>query len=84
MDVRSYTHVRQNLAGVMDEVCDRRTPIVISRQNARAVVMISLEEFNAMAETLHLLSSPRNAERLRRGIAEAEGGRTVEREPLDE
>lgn len=47
MDVKSYSHVRQNLAGIMDEVCASREPVVVTRQNAQPVVMMSLDEFNA-------------------------------------
>jgi antitoxin YefM len=83
MDVLTYSHVRQNLARVMDEVCDERTPVVVSRQNARAVVMMSLEEFNAIEETMHLLRSPRNAKRLMRSIANAEAGKARVRKPSD-
>ena len=75
MDVRSYTHVRQNLARVMDQVCKSRAPLIISRQNAESVVMMSLEEFNAWEATLHLLRSPRNARRLRQSIAHAQAGK---------
>lgn len=75
MDVKSYTHVRQNLAGVMDEICASREPVVVTRQNAASVVMMSLDEFNAMEETMHLLRSPRNAERLLKSIANADAGR---------
>ncbi|MBC7907930.1 MAG: type II toxin-antitoxin system prevent-host-death family antitoxin [Rhodospirillaceae bacterium] len=82
MDVKSYTHVRQNLAGVMDEICASREPVVVTRQNASSVVMMSLDEFNAMEETLHLLRSPRNADELLKSIAEIEAGRVVERDLL--
>ena len=75
MSVVSYTHLRQNLAAVMDEVCDGCAPVIVTRQNACAVVMLSLEEFEGMQETLHLLSSPRNAERLLESIAQAEVGK---------
>jgi antitoxin YefM len=74
MSVVSYTHLRQNLAAVMDEVCDSHSPVIVTRQHARSVVMVSLEEFESMQETLHLLRSPRNAERLLRSIARAEAG----------
>jgi antitoxin YefM len=74
MSVVSYTQLRQNLAAVMDEVCDSRAPMIVTRQNARSVVMLSLEEFESIEETLHLLRSPRNAERLMRSIASAEAG----------
>lgn len=79
MDVKSYSHVRQNLASVMDEVCASREPVVVTRQNAQPVVMMSLDEFSAWEETLHLLKSPRNAEELMRSIAQADAGAAVER-----
>jgi antitoxin YefM len=75
MDVLSYTHVRQNLKRVMDEVCASKAPIVVTRQNASAVVMMPLEEYHALEETLHLLSSPRNAGRLAEALEEAKAGR---------
>lgn len=82
MDVLSYTRVRQNLKRVMDEVCQKKTPIIISRRNASSVVVMSLNEYNAMEETLHLLRSSRNAQRLLRSIANAESGKLVRREPI--
>ncbi len=82
MHVLSYTHVRQNLKRVMDEVCDKKTPIIVKRQNASSVVVMSLDEYNAMEETLHLLRSSRNARRLLRAIADAESGKLVRREPI--
>lgn len=84
MNVLSYTHLRQHLARVMTEVCDQRTPVVVTRQNAEPVVMMSLEEFNALQETLHLLGNPRNAQRLMDSIAEAEAGRLAEHRLSDE
>lgn len=83
MDVKSYSHVRQNLAGIMDEVCASREPVVVTRQNAQSVVMMSLDEFNAWEETLHLLKSPKNAEALMRSIAEIEAGRAAGHDLLD-
>lgn len=84
MDVKSYTNVRQNLAGVMDEVCRSGAPVVVTRQNAASVVVMSLDEFHAMEETIHLLKSPRNAERLLRAIADANAGRIAEHPLADE
>jgi len=65
----------------MDEVCDSRAPLVVTRQNARPVVILSLEEYESIAETLHLLRSPANAERLLRSIASAEAGEAADRDP---
>jgi len=76
MDVITYSDTRANLKEVMDRVVADRTPVVVTRQKAEAVVMVSLADWNAMEETLHLLSSPRNADRLRASIRqlEAKGG----------
>jgi antitoxin YefM len=85
--VVSYTELRSNLAAVMDEVCDSAAPVVVTRQGARPVVMRSLAGRESSEETLHLLSTRANAERLLRAIARAEAGegraRTVV-EPADE
>ena len=79
----SYTDLRGNLAKYMDEVCDSRAPLHITRQNARTVVMLSEEEYEGMIETFHLLHSPKNAERLRRSIKAAESGKLVERKLIE-
>ncbi|WP_439580613.1 type II toxin-antitoxin system Phd/YefM family antitoxin [Elioraea sp.] len=83
MDVVTYTHARQNLAKLMDETQANHEPIVINRQQKGSVVMMSLEDYNGLMETLHLLRSPRNAERLLRSIRQAERGEVVIREPID-
>jgi antitoxin YefM len=70
----SYTELRANLASYMDEVCDSRTPLFVTRQNARSVVILSEDEYEGILETLHLLRSPANAERLLRSIATANSG----------
>ena len=70
----TYTELRSNLATYMDEVCNSRVPLLVTRQNARSVVMIAEDEYQAMMETLHLLRSPPNAARLLRSIEEADAG----------
>lgn len=64
MDAFTYTQVRQNFASVMDKVCDDHLPIIITRQNRDPVVMISLEDYNGIEETLYLMRSPENYARL--------------------
>ena len=54
MDIISYTEARQNLAATMDKVSDGDV-VIITRRKAEAVVMISLEDFNSMQETMYLL-----------------------------
>jgi antitoxin YefM len=67
----SYSKLRDNLASYMDEVCNGRAPLVITRRNARSVVLISEEDYDGLMETVHLLNSPANAVRLLRSIADA-------------
>ena len=69
MDAISYTAARQNLAKTMNRVCSDHEPIIITRNNEPSVVMISLEDFNALEETAYLHRSPKNAKRLLESIA---------------
>jgi antitoxin YefM len=80
MDVLTYSDARANLKDVMDRVVNDQTQVIVTRQKAEAVVMVSLSEWNAIAETTHLLSSPANAERLRRSIEQMDEGKGQERE----
>ena len=77
MDAKSYSAVRKDLAKTMEKVCNDHSPVIITRQNARAVVMMSLEDFNAIEETAYLLRSPANAEKLRQSIKQAEEGKVT-------
>jgi antitoxin YefM len=72
MEAATYTQIRNNFASVMNKVCDDHNPIIITRQNARPVVMISLEDYNAIEETLYLIRSPRNAARLSKALQDLE------------
>ena len=85
MDHVSYTDLRQNLARYLDEAVESRAPLLVTRQNGKGdVVMLSAEEFAGWQETVHLLSSPRNAERLVRSIRQLEAGRGEVRELIED
>ena len=83
MDVISYTAARTTLKETMERVCKDHAPVIITRQNAPSVVMMSLEDYEAIEETLYLLRAPANAARLARSIADIEAGRVTERELLE-
>lgn len=69
IEVTTYTDARQNLSAFMDKACDRNAAVIITRQNKKPVVMISLDVYNAhMDETDYLTSSPANAKRLQEAI----------------
>jgi antitoxin YefM len=80
MEAITYSAARQNMASTMDSVCDDHAPIIITRKNKRSVVMLSLEEYNSLAETAYLLRSPKNAVRVLEAIAELDKGNGVERQ----
>jgi antitoxin YefM len=84
VDVINYTDARQNLKDVMDRVVADMSPVVVTRQKADAVVMISLAQWNSIEATLHLLSSPRNAERLHEAIQQLDAGHGTERELIED
>lgn len=79
MDTITYTTVRANLADTMDRVCEDHAPIIITRSKAKSVVMMSLDDYNALEETAYLLRSPKNARRLLESIAELETDNGTER-----
>ena len=58
MDVVTYTDARASLKDVMDRVIYDHIEVVVTRKKREAVVMISLDEYNAIQETLHLQKSP--------------------------
>jgi len=80
MDAISYTAVRANLSKTMEKVCVDHAPVIITRKNEAAVVMMSLEDYQALEETAYLLRSPANARHLLESIAELEAGNGLERE----
>ena len=71
----TYTKARQTLAETMNRVCDHHEPVIITRQRFPSVVMISLEDYNAIMETAYLLRSPDNAARLREALHVADAGK---------
>lgn len=80
MDVITYTDARASLKEVMDRVIHDHVEVVVTRKKREAVVMISLDEYNSIQETLHLLKSPANARRLEEAISQLDAGRGTERD----
>jgi antitoxin YefM len=64
MSTITYSAAREKFAETMDRVCDNHQPIVVTRQKRRSVVILSLEDYEALNETAYLLRSPANARRL--------------------
>lgn len=75
MNAINYSTARKNLASTMEAVCQDRDPVIITKNNDCAVVMISLADYRSMVETDYLLRSPKNAERLMKAMEAANGGK---------
>ena len=84
MESINYTTFRKNMAKTIDQVNDNHYPILITRQNGRSAVLLSLDDFKSYEETAHLMKSPKNAERLNAAIAELETDKGIERELIEE
>ena len=83
MHAVSYTQVRNNFAKIMNSVCESHSPLIITRQKSDPVVMISLEDYNAIEETLYLLKSPKNAERLSKALQALEDRKFLKKDLIE-
>jgi antitoxin YefM len=72
----SYSHARENLATLWDEVEDSREAAVIQRRGHEDMALIPAEELSSLRETAYLLRSPANAARLLAALTRARRGRT--------
>jgi antitoxin YefM len=79
----TLTELRANMAKYFDQVEADRDELIVTRQNHEPVVVMPLAELEGLRETLHLLSSPANAEHLLKSIADANAGKLVERELIE-
>ncbi|HRP09074.1 MAG TPA: type II toxin-antitoxin system Phd/YefM family antitoxin [Gemmatimonadales bacterium] len=76
----SYSHARQNLASLWDEVEGSRVAAIIQRRGHEDMALIPADELASLRETAYLLRSPANAERLLAALNRARRGRT---KPID-
>jgi len=83
MEAITYTAARQNLAKTMEKVCRDHTPMIVTRKSSESVVLMSLEDFEALEETAYLLRSPKNTRRLIESIAQLENGKGNEKELME-
>ncbi len=84
MKVITFTEARNKLKSVLDRVIDDVDYTIITRRDADDAVVMSLDYFNSLLETVHLLKSAVNAAHLERSIAQYKQGKVVERDLLDE
>ena len=84
MQVVNYTEFRNNLAESLNMVNDNSEIVVVSRSKGKHVVVMSLEEYNSIQDTLHLVSSKANQKRLDEAIEEMKAGKFSKRGLIEE
>ena len=83
MKVVSYSHARNTLKSILDDVVENADVTIISRHDAEGdAVVMSLDSYNGIMETLHLTSNPHNAAALARAIAQDKAGQAKQK-PAD-
>ena len=84
METINYSAFRARLASALDKVNEDQKPLLITRQNGKPAVLMSLDEFHACRETAWLMASPGNAARLTESIAQIDAGEIVGKGLLEE
>lgn len=84
MRIVSFTEARNGLKALLDAVVNDADTAVITRRDSQDAVVMSLDYYNSLMETVHLLRSPANAEHLNRSIEQFKAGQTTPRELVDD
>ena len=83
MRVISFSEARGSLKGVIDQVIADADYTIISRRDAPDAVVMSLDTFNGLMETVHLLKSPANAALLARSLEQYRRGEVLNQDLVD-
>ena len=84
MIAANFTEFRTELKKFLDNVENNHETLIIKRKSGKGTVVISLDEYNSIMETVHLLSSKANADRLYESIQQMRKGETVNHELIEE
>ncbi len=84
MQVVSFTDARNNLKTVLDQVVNDADCTIITRRDAEDAVVMSLDYYNSLMETVHLLKSPANAAHLAKSIEQYRNNQAQERDLINE
>ena len=84
MRVVNFTEARSHLKRVLDQVASDADYTIISRRDAEDAVVMSIDQFNGLIETVHLLKSPANAKHLANSIEQYRSGKTEEHDIIND
>lgn len=79
----NFTEFRNNLKGYLDKVENDNDTLIIKRKSGKGTVVMSLEEYNSIMETLHLKSTEANVRRLNESIEQYKAGRTLNKDIIE-
>ena len=80
----NYTQFRKDLKDYLDTVEENHETLIIKRGSGKGAVLISLDEYNSIMETLYLLSSKANARRLFESIEQAQNGQILQKDLIED
>ena len=83
MKTMTYSESRARYAEVLDQVINDREEIIITRQGHESAVIMALDEYESLMETVYLMQSPANARHLRESIARYRAGEGVVHDLVD-
>jgi len=84
MDAVNYSDLRQNLKKYLDSVFNDHEPLIVTRKNNENVIILSIDDFNALKETQYLLSTKNNADHLQKSINQLRSGQGLTKELIEE
>ncbi len=84
MIAANFSEFRTNLKSYLDNVEDNNEFLIVKRKTGKGTVMISLDEYNSIMETVHLLSSKANADRLYESIQQMKSGEKFTKDLIEE
>lgn len=84
MNAVNYSELRKKLKDYFDQVYDDHEPLIVTRKNNQNIVLLSIEEYNALIETNYLLSNIHNSKRLMRSLEKARHGELLKKDLFEE
>jgi antitoxin YefM len=84
MIAANYSEFRNELKRYLDNVEFNNETLIIKRGSGKGTVLLSLDEYNSIMETLHLLKSKKNAKRLFESIEQMKTGHKKQHELIEE
>ena len=84
MNVVTFTDLRKNLRQVMDASSGNHEPVIIKRPHGKDMILLSLQDYESLAETAYLLGNKANAQHLRRSLQSLKQGKVYQKDLMEE